>query len=90
MFFQTKVPILTKSNPSPFSYLVVEWREAEDIAKDRCVEDLDTDVSVEQSSNQARDEGDGVSESLPSICRIWNSCKCQSRYGMEFDADIPW
>jgi len=84
------VNVLTNNDPSIFSNLVVEWGHVENITKDRCVEDLDTDIAIEQCSNQARDERDGVSKSLPSICRVWNSCQCQFALEMTDVVDIPW
>ena len=82
--------VLTNNDPSIFSNPVVERGHVEDIAKDGCVEDLDTNIAVEQCSDQARDERDGVSKSLPSIGRVWNSCKGQYWVKTADGTDIPW
>jgi len=44
-----------------------EWRRVEDIYEDIVVEDFDTDVAVKARSNQAGDQSDHVTSSLPAI-----------------------
>lgn len=56
---------LTKSDPNEFALLSLKAGEVQKIAEDGCVDDLDTNIAVEQRGNQARDERDCVTQGLP-------------------------
>ena len=47
---------LTQQDPEPFADLAIKRWQVEDITKDRRVEDLNTNVSVEQSGNSTGDK----------------------------------
>ena len=63
----------TESDPDDLAHSLVEGWGAEDVATNGSVDDLDTDVAVEQRSDQSGDEVDGVAECLPCVGRVRNT-----------------